>query len=236
MNVLITGGAGNLSQELAAYLSKDHQIRLTEIVDVQTNFEFVKSDLGHDEKTNELVRGMDAIIHMAELPPSASDDSERLQMDFLTRCTYNLMWAAMEEGVKKAIYTSTLKLFHKYDEDLTVNENWKPLPSTDPYILGKHLGEFICKEFARTADIDIICLILGKVVREDEVRGEPFDSTWVEIKDAVHAFDCALNADLPKFNSEWSVFHIQAESPSSRFCVARAKGSIGYNPKFNFEG
>ncbi len=232
MNVLITGGAGNLSQDLAAYLSKDHQIRLTDIVDVQTDFEFVKSDLGHDEKTNELVRGMDAIVHMAELPPSASDDSERTKIDFLTRCTYNLLWAAVEEGVKKAIYTSTLTLFDKYDEDVTVNENWKPLPSTDPYILGKHLSEFICKEFARTPDIDIICLRLGKVVREADVKGKPFDSTWVEVRDAVHAFDCALHADL----SEWSVFHIQTESPSSRFTVARAKGSIGYNPKFNFEG
>ena len=216
MNVLITGGAGELAQELALHLSKDHQIRLTDIIDVQTDFEFVKSDLGHDEKTNELVRGMDAIIHLAELPPGLSDEpleSDRMTIDFLTRCTYNLMWAALEENVKRAIYASTLKLFDKYDDDLTVNENWRPLPSTDACVLGKHLGEFTCKEFARTAHINIICLRLGKVVRADEVKDEPFDPAWVEIRDVVHAFDCALNADPPGLNCEWSVFHIEAELP-----------------------
>ena len=46
MNILITGAASELAQALASHLSEDHQIRLTDIVDIKTEFEFVKCDLG----------------------------------------------------------------------------------------------------------------------------------------------------------------------------------------------
>ena len=238
MNILITGAASNLARALASHLGDNHQIRLTDIVKVDTDFEFVRSDLGHDESTNELVRGMDSIIHLAELPSDYSDDSldsDNLTIDFMTRCTYNLLWAAVEEKVKKAVYGSTLKLFEKYDDDLTVNENWRPLPSTDPYVLGKHLGEFTCKEFARTAQIQITCLRYGKIVRVDDVRDKPYDPTWIEIRDLVHAFECALDEKTPGLNRDWSVFHIEADAPDTDYPPARrARGTIGFDPKYRF--
>ena len=238
MNILITGAAGELAQALASHLSENHHIRLTDIVDVETEFEFVRNDLGHDETTNELVRGMDSVIHLAELPPDYSDDStdsDNLTIDFLTRCTYNLLWAAVEEKVKKAVYASTLKLFDKYDDDLTVTENWRPLPSTDPYVLGKHLGEFTCKEFARTAQIHITCLRFGKVVRLDDVKGKPYDPAWIEIRDLVHAFECALGERVPGLNRDWSVFHIEAHAPDADYPPARrARSTIGFDPQYRF--
>lgn len=238
MNILITGAASELAQALASHLSENHQIRLTDIVDIKTDSEFMKCDLGHDEATNELVRGMDSIIHLAELPPDYSDDSldsDNLTIDFLTRCTYNLLWAAVEENVKKAIYGSTLKLFDKYDDDLTVNENWRPLPSTDPYVLGKHLGEFTCKEFARTSQIQITCLRYGEIVRVEDVKGQPYHPAWIEIRDLVHAFECALGEKQAGLNREWSVFHIEADAPDADYPPARrARGTIGYSPKYRF--
>jgi nucleoside-diphosphate-sugar epimerase len=238
MNILITGAASELAQALASHLSENHQIRLTDIVDIKTDSEFMKCDLGHDEATNELVRGMDSIIHLAELPPDYSDDSldsDNLTIDFLTRCTYNLLWAAVEENVKKAIYGSTLKLFDKYDDDLTVNENWRPLPSTDPYVLGKHLGEFTCKEFARTSQIQITCLRYGEIVRVEDVKSQPYHPAWIEIRDLVHAFECALGEKQAGLNREWSVFHIEADAPDADYPPARrARGTIGFNPKYRF--
>ena len=238
MNILITGAASELAQALAVRLSENHQIRLTDIVDVKTDFEFVRNDLGHDEGTNALVRGMDSVSHLAELPPDYSNDSldsDNLTIDFLTRRTYNLLWAAVEEKVKKAVYGSTLKLFEKYDDDLTVNENWRPLPSTDPYVLGKHLGEFTCKEFARTAQIQITCLRYGKIVRVDDVKDKPYDPAWIEITDLVHAFECALGEKIPGLNRGWSVFHIEADAPESDYPPARrARSEIGFDPKYRF--
>ena len=46
MNILITSAASDLAQGLASALSGAHQIRLTDLIDVETDFEFVRSDLG----------------------------------------------------------------------------------------------------------------------------------------------------------------------------------------------
>ena len=61
MNVLITSAGSELTRRLATAASESYTIRLTELQPVETNFEFVQSVLGHDESTNELVKGMDTI-------------------------------------------------------------------------------------------------------------------------------------------------------------------------------
>jgi nucleoside-diphosphate-sugar epimerase len=234
MKLLITSAASDLAQTLAAVLSSEHQIRLTDLIDVETDFEFVRSNLGHGEETNRLVRGIDAIIHLAELPPvllSKSTDAANLEIDFLTRCTYNMVSAAAAEKVTRVIYASTLRVMDRYDEDWTVTESWRPLPATDASILSKYLGEFVCREFAREGLINITCLRLGALVTDAEVSNQPFDATWLEMKDAVHIFECALKAPAAR----WEIFHVQSELPNSRFSILKAKDSLKFSPQFSIE-
>lgn len=234
MKLLITSAASDLGQTLAATFSSKYQVRLTDLVDVETDLEFVRSDLGHGEATNELVRGIDTIIHLAALPHvllSESCDAANLEIDFLTRCTYNLLLASAAENVSHVIYASTLGLMEQYDEDWTVTECWRPLPTTDACTLSKHLGEFVCREFAREGLINITCLRLGALVTEAKVSNQPFDAAWLELKDAVHVFECALNAPAAK----WEIFHVQSEYPDSRFSILKAKDSLKFNPQFSFE-
>ena len=234
MKLLITSAGSDLGQTLAATLSSKFQIRLTDLNDVETELEFVRSDLNHGEETNQLVRGIDTIIHLAAFPAgllSASSDAANLEIDFLTRCTYNLLSASAEEKVKRVIYASTLGLMKQYDEDWTVTESWRPLPTTDPSTLAKHLGEFVCREFAREGLIGITCLRLGALVTDAEVLNQPFEATWLELGDAVHIFECALNAPAAK----WEIFHVQSEYPDSRFSILKAKDSLKFNPQFSFE-
>jgi len=233
MNILITSAASDLAQRLASALSGEHQIRLTDLVDVETDLEFVRSDLGHDEATNKLVQGVDTIVHVAQLPSSvlaASSQPENTVIIYQTRWTYNLLMAAVEEGVSRAIYASTLHLFDSHDEDWTVTEVWRPRPSTDASILSKYLGEFTCREFAREGHMNIACLRLGTLVTAEAAANQPFDSTWLEINDAVHAFECALNTAGER---RWEIYHIQSEFPNSRFFINKAKASLEFNPQFS---
>ena len=233
MNILITSAVSDLAQGIANALSDKHQIRLTDLIDVKTEFEFVRSDLGHDETTNQLVQGIDVILHVAQLPSSVLSESsqpENLEIDFQTRCTYNLLMAATEENVPRAIYASTLHLFDSHDEDWTVTEVWRPRPTTEATILSKHLGEFTCREFAREGHMDIDCLRLGTPVTAEAAANQPFDSTWLEMNDAIHAFECALNTSGER---RWNIYHIQSEFPNSRFFINKAKTSLEFNPQFS---
>ena len=66
LRVLVTNGATSLSRTIAGALAGEHDVVLADrspIADAPDGVEVVSSDLGHDEATNDLVRGMDAIVH-----------------------------------------------------------------------------------------------------------------------------------------------------------------------------
>ena len=231
MNILITSAGSELARNLADALAQEHTLRLTELYPVEdVESAFVQSELGHDESTNELVRGMDTIIHIAETPShllAEAEQPENYAIDYQTRCTYNLLMAAVAEGVKHFVYASTLRLFEQHGEDWTVTESWRPRPSVDSFVLSKHLGEFTCREFGREGKIDVTCLRLGTLITSDAAETADYDSMWLEMNDAVAAFRCALESSAP-----WRIFHIQSEFPGSRFSIGKAKGHLKFEPKF----
>ena len=213
MRVLITSGATSLAQALARDLSPQHDLTLTDLVDVKTEFDFVRCELGHEGETESMVDGMDAIVHLAELPDGLRNDER--EVDFHTRCTYNLMVAAREKNVRHVVYLSSLSLFETCDPNWNVTEQWAPRPSTDAAPLGKYLGEFTCREFAREHSVRVTCLRLGEVGGDGDAA--------LSVKDAVRAIASALTKEGPL----WRVLHVQTEVENARFPIDQAKEALG---------
>ena len=213
MNILISSGATSLAQALAADLSRQHEVTMTDLVDVKTDFAFVPCELGHDGETEILVEGMDAIVHLGELPEALKSDER--EVDFQTRCTYNLMVAAREKEVGHVVYVSSLSLFAACDPNWNVTEQWAPRPTTDAAPMAKYLGEFTCREFAREHSVRVTCLRFGDVGGEGD--------TALTVEDAVAAIRSALSNDGPM----WRVLHVQSEVENARFPIAQAKNALG---------
>ena len=198
---------------MARDLSPQHDLTLTDLVDVKTEFDFVRCELGHDGETESLVDGMDAIVHVAELTDDRRSDER--EIDFQTRCTYNLMVAAREKNVRHVVYLSSLSLFETCDPNWNVTEQWAPRPSTDAAPLGKYLGEFTCREFAREHSVRVTCLRLGEVGGDGDAA--------LSVKDAVRAIASALTKEGPL----WRVLHVQSEVEDARFPIDQAKEALG---------
>ena len=228
MRILITSAAAPLAQQLATALHNEHEIRLTERSFVPDLPTLAVSALNHDLSTNLLVRGLDAIVHVAEPLPT---DNEIEQIDYLTRCTYNLYLAAVAEGVKRVVFLSTLDLMTPYAENYTVGERWRPLPTAATPVLTKHLGEFVSREFAREHKLDVVVLRLGKVAHTETVANQPFNPLWVDERDVAQAVNRALTMDARLL----STFHIQSASPQARFSIDSAKNLLGYAPVYDFQ-
>lgn len=230
--ILITCAANPLAMTLARLLRKDHQVRLTDREPVSSSFEFVRSSLDKPDDTAALVQGIDAIVHVAESSPG---ENERQTLDWLTRGTYHLLEAASKARVPKAVFLSTLDLMTAYDAQYTVSESWRPRPTTDARVLGKYLGELVCREFARDRKIRTMALRLGKVVKFADTAGKLFDPMWEDEEDVAHAVARAV-AVTPRDNQQgvgswWAVVHIGSDSPKARFSVAGAKYALNYQPK-----
>ena len=212
MNVLITSGETALARALAAALSGEHEVVLTDVVEVETDRDFVTCELGHEGETEALVDGMDAIVHLAELPEALKSDAR--EMDFQTRCTYNLMYAAREKNVPHVVYVSSLHLFASCDPNYQVTEVWAPRPSTEAEPLARYLGEFTCREFAREHSVRVTCLRFGDVGGDGTMA--------LTVADAVKAIGRVLATDGPM----WQVLHVQSDVPHARFPIDRAMGVL----------
>jgi hypothetical protein len=243
--VLITSAETRLARAIAAALAGKYALRLTSPAAIALGeeaggssqsvpHEFIQSPLDDGPSTAVAVRGVDAIVHVAEPPPGAGDLE---QIDFRTRGTYNLLLAAAQEGVRRAIYLSSLELMTAYAEDFLVTEDWRPKPGSEPGPMSRYLGEYVCREFAREGKLDVIVLRLGRVVDPVAVGGGPFDPLWVAFSDVVQAVALAL--ERPRVSTmaalgQWHVFHIEHDSPRARFPVDKAKKLLGYQPRVNW--
>ena len=238
MKILITAAGLDLPGELAGFLKDRHQVRLTDRAAVSTGLEFLRSDLDHGRGTNDLVRGMDAVLHWGRgADPGAGAGA---QLDYHTRCTYNLLYAASEEKVPLLVYLSSLTVMKKYDEDLKVTEHWRPVPSTEPEVLCSYLGELVCREFAREGRIAVACLRLGDLVRRGQA---PASSSALHLDDALQAVEAALSWGTrpqarngeppPAASAGWGLFHVQSPLPDARFSIRAARQLLHFNPAGN---
>jgi nucleoside-diphosphate-sugar epimerase len=219
MKLLLTSASIRLTRHLADALSVSHEILLTDISSVSTRHPFVQSDLGHDESTNDLVRGVDVIVHSGSVD---SDASVSEQLDYQTRCTYNLLWAAWEERVPRVVYLSSLGVMDKYDKGYYVTEQWRPLPVAEPPALTFHLSEMVCKEFAREHKLQAVCLRLGDLIWD---QGHSHESALFP-DDAVQAVEKALTVEI----ENWAVFNIHSGVTNNRFSTAKAEKLLGFTP------
>ena len=228
MNILITGASTQISELIASALAGAHRVTLTDRVQSQAHDNFVLSALDHDSATNDLVRGMDVVVHSAGVG-GGGDVSD--QLDGAMRCLYNLVNASVDEGVPRFVFLSSLDVVGRHSEDYVVTERWRAAPTTEPDVLSLHLGEFICREFAREQKIEVVCLRLGDL---DQNAGRPPSSSVLYVEDAVQAVERALTADISGgyagSRSYWGLFHIQSTVPNQRFLTDTAEVVLGYSP------
>jgi nucleoside-diphosphate-sugar epimerase len=223
-------------------LAPDHELRLTDLVDSSGSEarESLRADLRDAEAVAPLIAGVDAVIHTCETPDSFEEPDltrEELLLDLATRGTHVLMTAAVEAGVRRVACAGTLEVFASYPDDVYISELWKPLPRPEMSTFSKYLGELTVREFARDHAITGTSLRLGRVVREEDVAGEPVDLMWVDVRDAAQAFRGALGRDASsdvRFAARWDVLHICADVPNAKFLIAEATRRIGYAPTHGF--
>ena len=225
MNVLINGSPTAIGRTVVDQLADSgHNLRLTSMAPYDEQ-DVVVCSLEHDETTDELVAGIDAIINVGyqdevEMPVS-------FHLDYYTRRTYNLLWAAANAGVKRVINLSTLRLMEAYEENLVVTELWRSKPvASDINLLCAHLVEIICKEYARDRKFEVVNLRLGWPLIDggSDAIGEGSGDAPLCSQDLGRAVIAALEADI----EPWQDIHIQSSIVNQRYTTAKAATTLGF--------
>lgn len=223
MKVLVTSAASEAGQMLAAALQPGHDVSLTDLP-ANAGDGIIACELGPDEPTDELVQGIGAIVHVAY---QGRDDDATALLDYHCRCTYNLLTAASQAGVKRVVNVSTLRLLQDYEENLTVTERWRSLPPADDVeLLSAHLCEVVCREFARDRLIQVVNLRLGWPIVEGDViaAASTGETAALCTEDLSTALNAALTADV----AQWQDVHVQSVVPNQRYLMHAATALFGY--------
>jgi hypothetical protein len=156
LNILISSQKSKISKVLTECL-QEHNIRYFEIDDL---------DFSSSNSIEKIFDGIDLYIHIGYEGFKSKDPMKMI--DYHTRLTYDLLFAAGRKNVPRVFSISTLELFENYESNLTITENWNTGFSVKKIeLLCSHLSENVCKEFARDKVFEVINLRIGDLFIEN---------------------------------------------------------------------
>jgi nucleoside-diphosphate-sugar epimerase len=174
-------------------------------------FQYVRCDLTDYGDTVEVLSGVDAVVHLANVPaPTLRPAARTLHIN--TAMNTNVFLAATHLGLERVVWSSSETILGlNFDADnapryLPVDEEHSPHP-TSTYALSKVLAETTARHLADWSGIPFVGLRLSNVIRPEAYAGFPqawADPTqrqfnlwsYIDVEDAAAACSAALNADV----------------------------------------
>jgi len=172
MKVLVTGAAGRLGSETCRqFQSAGIDFRATDRRAVrELPCEIVVADIRNREACYPLVAGCEAVVHLANYPNSSFGDAQTV---FNENCAMNMniFQAAMEAGVRKIIFASSVQAMsgdRRFDDSAKEQKSsalpYLPLDGEvranpgNPYAASKVAGEMLLNYFTRIHGITGVAL------------------------------------------------------------------------------
>ena len=192
--ILLTGAAGGLGQALRERLKANCEVlRLADRVSPgePTAFEeVVLADLADAAAVSEMVRGVDAIVHMGGMSVEGPF-GPILQANILG--VYNLYEAARVHGVKRVVFASSNHVtgFYRQSETITADQPARP---DGLYGVSKAFGEDLSRFYFDRYGIETACVRIGSSFPEPKDRR--MLATWLSFDDLHRLITAGLSTPV----------------------------------------
>jgi UDP-glucose 4-epimerase len=122
-----------------------------------SEIEFIEGDIRDLNSLQELMKGVDFVLHQAALPSVPRSIEDPLTTNSCNiNGTLNVLIAARDAGVKRVIYASSSSIYGE-SPALPKKEDMMPAPIS-PYAVSKLAGEFYSKIFYEVYGLETVCL------------------------------------------------------------------------------
>ncbi|MCH7735245.1 MAG: NAD(P)-dependent oxidoreductase [Chloroflexi bacterium] len=242
MKVLILGGNGMLGPWVVKSLEGRHELRITDINDLDTPHEYVKLDVSSLDGVVRAAEGMDAIINLSVLRPH-----RQIAFDVNTRGNYNMAIAARTHGIRRLINTGPHYQLAgpNYEEfNFDLNPDMPPQPGTRLYAHTKALGQEILRVFSETDDIYVQTLLFYNFYDAETLSAPsggprlgtdltPFSVAWTDAGEAIRA---ALEIELADLPTRCETYNVFTDLPHGKFSNQKARRQLNWQPRHFLEG
>jgi len=202
MKILVTGAAGYLGRGLIVPFEGEHDLRLMDVVEFESPHEVMVASVADLDDCRKAVDGIDAIViaHMASRQ-AGSYDTPVAPFDVNVKGTANLLFAAVEQGVRKAVLISSSGVVAHHQKAKTFLTLDMPLRGAGMYPLTKICQEVIAEQFHLEYGIGVAALRPAYITDEDSCKDkygrEASECNWqfIDRRDIGLAAKLALELD-----------------------------------------
>jgi UDP-glucose 4-epimerase len=170
-NILVTGGCGLIGSTTIDLLLRDHSPARIVIFDnlvrgtlanvekalEDPRVELVRGDIRDAARVQELVQGMDAVIHMATLRITACATERRAALEVMCDGSFNVVDAAAAAGVRKLVTASSASIYGLADSFPT-REDHHPYNNRTWYGATKILLEGLLRSYNDMCGLPYVAL------------------------------------------------------------------------------
>lgn len=167
INILVTGGAGNVGSALVERLIEDSNNFVVVVDNLRTgskeklpeapnkNLKFIQSDVNHEEEITSVFHtfSFDYVFHYAALVGVKRTLNKPVDVLEDINGIKNVVKLAKNTGVKRIIYSSSSEVYGEPVE-YPQNEETTPLNSRLPYAIVKNIGEAYLKSYQQEYGLD----------------------------------------------------------------------------------
>ena len=169
MKVLVTGGSGLIGSTIVKQLlDANHEVGIFDIKQTKhDNCNFFEGDITDSERTKEVVKDHDVVIHLAATLGVINTETNPVKtLDTNMGGTRNVLEGCKVHGIKKVIFSSSSEVYGEPTK-IPINEKDKPIPITT-YGIAKFAAEEYIKAYSRNFDLDYTIFRLFNVYGDEQ--------------------------------------------------------------------
>jgi nucleoside-diphosphate-sugar epimerase len=211
--IVVTGGSGKAGRAVIRDLvERGHDILSVDLVrSSEVPCEQTQADLADLGQTVDVLRGAEAVVHLAAIPaPGLRADEVTFRVN--TTSTYNVFSAASTLGLRRVVWASSetilgLPFERERPAYAPIDEEHPPYPEYS-YALSKLVSEEMARQFNRWTGIPYVGLRFSNIMEPADYErfpsfwADPLERKWnlwgyVDARDVAQSCRLAVEGDLP---------------------------------------